>query len=263
MPRLGGALVNEIVAPLQNAHHNAFKSVTNAWERYIWLVNVEKERDDLLSKIGTLETENSQLLEYSHENKRLSQLLAFGERTGHVGVAANVIGRDPSNWVRAITIDRGTNHGITPGLAVVDGNAVVGQTTAVSSDSARVLLITDSRSSVDAIVQISRGSGIVEGTSLKELVLRYLVKEYPALPGDRVLTSGLDGVYPKGALIGMVVDVKADVNSLFQDVRLLPSVDFNRLENVLVITAVAKSEPSAQAHSNNLGVVSVGEAKEQ
>ena len=148
---------------MQKGYHEVSESMKYMWSHYLWLIKVEAERNELVERVKQLEAQNSRLMEYENENKRLRGLLFFSEETGHKGIVASVVGRDSSNWIKTITIDRGSDDGIRPGLAVVDGNAVVGQTTSVTEDSAKVLLLTDNASAIDAIVQSSRASGIAEG----------------------------------------------------------------------------------------------------
>lgn len=236
---LGGAqIVNSVLSPVEKTYNELVQSARYLWNHYIYLMSVEEERVQLINRVKELEAHNSKLMEFEHENRRLRSLLHFSERTGMNGVVAFVIGRDPSNWVKSVTIDRGSVDGIRPGLAVVDGNAIVGQTTAVSRTSSKVLLLTDSASAIDAIVQRNRAVGTAEGglgrTSLR---LRYVLKlkEFQIEPGDRVISSGLDGVYPKGGLIGVVSSVNPSAGGLFQEVELQPSVDVYRLESVLVL----------------------------
>lgn len=244
LPRAGGHLLNSALSPVQELHHSFVRTGADLWNHYFWLVDVQSEHSELLSRIKALEAQNSRLLEFESENARLRSLLNFREQTGLDGLAATVIGRDPSNWIRTVTIDRGADDGVKSGLPVVDGHAIVGQTTVVSAHSAKVLLLTDSRSAIDAIVQSSRSPGIIEGTSTDLLRLRYVLKEHEVAAGDRIIASGLDGVYPKGALIGVVTTVATQPDHMFHNIEVLPSVDVGRLENVLVITSQVTQHPS-------------------
>jgi rod shape-determining protein MreC len=235
LPQLGGQMINSVLSPVEKISHEAFGSVSYLWTRYVWLLNVEAERTDLSRRVRALEAETSRLAELESENERLRGLLGFTEASGLHGIAATVIGRDPSNWVRTVTIDRGSDHGIRPGFAVVDGRAVIGQTIVVGARSSRVLLLTDNSSAIAALVQGNRAQGIAEGSLGKSLTLRYVLKDYPVAVGERVIASGLDGVYPKGVLLGVVSQVQPDSAGLFQTVLVEPSVDLNRIEDVLVI----------------------------
>ncbi len=247
LAQLGSRSINAVLAPVGKVQHELFSSVDALWAHYVWLLGVEEERNELLGQVKQLEEANSKLLEYESENTRLRELLLFKEKTALSGIAATVIGRDPSNIMRTITIDRGSADGLREGLPVVDGHAVVGQITTVLSRSAKVLLLTDNSSAIDAIVQRNRAPGIIEGGSDRKLKLQYMLKDYEVFPGDRVISAGLSGVYPKGILIGVVSDVRtgADVPGLFQQIEITPQVDFRRLETVFVLLSGGEGGVSA------------------
>lgn len=234
-PRLGVRLIDSILTPIAKLQHDLFSSIDALWNHYVWLLMVEEERNELLERVKQLEETNSRFAEYQSENARLRDLLHFAKESGYRGVAASVIARDPSNLIRTVTIDRGSRDGLREGLPVVDGHAVVGQTTAVTANSSRVLLLTDSSSAIDAIVQRSRASGVAEGLSESALLLRYVLKEYEVQPGDRVIAAGLSGTFPKGVLIGVVTEVDTMTAGMFQRVEISPQVDFKRLESVYVL----------------------------
>ncbi len=244
LPEFGSRFLASLLAPVQSLHHASFETVGYYWQHYLWLIDVEEERAGLAERIKALEAKNSRLIEYETENKRLRNLLKFPERKNVLRIAASVIGRDPSNWVRSVTIDRGWEDGLMDGLAVVDGNAVVGQTIAVSRRTAKILLLTDRNSAIAAIEQSSRAPGVVEGTSEEVLKLRYLEKDFEVHPGQRVIASGVDGIYPKGVLLGVITKVGLDPGGLFQDIEVVPSVDLKRLESVLVLIPETKLRQS-------------------
>ncbi|MFN8391645.1 MAG: rod shape-determining protein MreC [Bdellovibrionota bacterium] len=234
----GIKFIDSVLVPLEKGYHEVLQSGKYVWNHYFYLLNVEAQRNELDKRVRELEALNSRLLEYDSENKRLRSILNFAEYSGYNGVVASVVGRDPSNWVKSVTIDRGTADGLRPGLAVVDGNAIVGQTTAVNAHSARVLLLTDNSSAIDALAQTSRAAGTAEGGFGREsLRLRYVlkIKEFQVNIGERVIASGMDGVFPKGSLIGVVSKVNPNSSGLFQEITVEPSVDVYRLENVLIV----------------------------
>ncbi len=238
LPRSGGRWLANISAPAEKGYHELAQLLQYFWQHYFYLIHIEEERDDLVARIKELESRNSRLTEYESENRRLKNLLRFSERSSLNGIVASVIARDSSNWISTITIDRGSDDGLREGLAVVDGNAIVGQTTAVGKKASKVLLLTDNTSAIDAIVQTSRAEGTIEGGANGAMLqLRYVLKlkEFAVSPGDRVIASGLDGVYPKGTLIGIVHTVDVTGGGLFQEIDVQPSVDIFRLENVLVL----------------------------
>ncbi len=244
LPQLGGKAVNAVLSPLEAFQHEAFQSVRYMWDHYLWLVNLESERDGLLERIRALETQNSRLIEFENENKRLRELVNFTYETSLKGIAAAVIGRDPSNWVKTITINRGSKDGIRPGYPVVDGHAIIGQTTVVTESSSKVLLVTDNSSAVDSLVQSSRAPGISEGNLEHNLKLIYVQKDFVVNVGDRVIASGLDGVFPKGLLVGVVTSVQPNTSGLFQNIELTPSVELDRLEEVLVLQPGGEVKPA-------------------
>ncbi len=244
--RSGARVIDAALLPFEKGYHEVSESTKYLWTHYVWLLDVEHERNSLLDRVKELEAFNSRLMEHQRENDRLRQILEFSETTSHEGVVATVVGRDPSNWIQTVTIDKGSSHGIASGMAVVDGNAIVGQVTMVSPGSAKVLLLTDSTSAIDAIVQSSRAKGIAEGGLGDGLLrLRYVerLQEVPVRAGDRVIASGLDGVYPKGTLIGVVHRTDESKGGLFQFIEVAPSADLRRLENVLII--VPQSDASS------------------
>jgi rod shape-determining protein MreC len=234
------AFVGEILRPLQVINHSAYSSVAGIWDSYVSLIGVRSENTRLQEKLNALEMENSRLLEFEHENSRLKGLLGIIEEGGFEGVAARVIGYDPSNWVQAIIVDRGSRQGIAPGMAVLEADGVVGQVVTTSLNSSRVILVADHASGVDAIVQASRARGVVEGSGRAECRLNYVQADQEVKQGDRIITSGMDGVYPKGLLIGYVSEIKDKQKGLFKHIEVKPSVVFSRLENVLIVTNTPK-----------------------
>jgi rod shape-determining protein MreC len=234
-PALGGSVVLSFIAPIEKLYGHGTSTVDDLWRNYIALMNVAVERDTLLEKVKLLEADNSRLIESDNENQRLRKLLGYTTTSNRKGVAAAVIGRDPTNWSKTITIDQGTNMGVSVGLPVLDGYGIVGQIIAASSSASRVLLLTDNRSAIDAFVQQSRAQGIVEGMEEGVLILDFVKRDYQLTAGDRVVASGLDGVFPKGSLIGTIKNVTPSKNTLYQIAEVEPSVDTDRLENVVVL----------------------------
>jgi len=182
--------------------------------------------------------ENVRLKEFQTEVTALRALLGFTQaHPENEYVGAEVIGRDPSNLSRYLVINVGTEKGITRGMPVVTERGLVGRVTDVGSNWAKVLLITDPSSSVNALIQRSRATGVVEGSMDGSLYLRYLPQGPGVVSkGDLVLTSGLGGNFPKRLVIGQVIAVQQRDVDPFQSATVRPTVDFDRLEFVLVIT---------------------------
>jgi len=197
-------------------------------------------------RLNALEAKNSKLVELDGENQRLRGLLSVVESTSHTGIAAKVIGRDPTNWNQSLTVDTGRDQLVKIGYPVLEQNGVVGQVVAVGGSSSRVLLITDPASGVDAIVQGSRARGVVQGTG-EGCHLEYVLSEDEVKIGDRIITSGMDGIFPKGLLIGVVSDVgpARKGGSMFQSITVQPTVNMNRLENLLIIYSLKEGTVSS------------------
>lgn len=235
LPRAGGRIILSLLAPVDNVFHEISESSSYLWRRYLWLIDVQDQNADLRGRVDALESLNSRLLEFESENERLRQLLEFKTTTALEGSVATVVGRDPSNWTFTVNVDRGLRDGVVEGSAVVVGDAVVGQTTAVTQTNSRVQLLTDGLSAISTIVQRNRAPGIAEGMQGKLLRLRYVESQYKVLPGDRIITSGLDGVYPKGLLVGVVTEVRQAERGLFHTITVQPSADLTRLEQVMIL----------------------------
>lgn len=225
----------EIMAPVQKAVKSSVNFTTGLWSKYIGLINTHDENNRLKKENELLMMENSRYRELLATYKRLQELLNFKENTEETVLAAQVIGRDPTGLFRSVIIDKGENSGIRENMPVVNANGVVGQIVSVSYNYSKVLLLIDQNSAVDCIIERSRDSGIVKGGSSKVCTLDYVLKTSDVRVGDLVITSGLDRVFPKGNYVGEVTRVEDTPGELFKSVEITPSVDFSKLEEVLVL----------------------------
>ena len=183
-----------------------------------------------------------QLTEKAAENERLQAMLEFrGKSVTFQMKAATVIGRDPGTFSYSIMINRGTQDGLRVNMPVVSTQGLVGHVMEAYGGTAKVRLLLDSGSSASAMIQRpqSRAVGVVEGNpaQLSSLRMKNLTRDGDVIKGDKIMTSGLGGIYPKGLLIGEVMDVLDDEGGLMKHALIRPSVDFTRLEEVFVITA--------------------------
>jgi len=244
-------IVLEALRPLQGAVAVGWGVVTRAWRTYIDLVDVRAENEILRRRVAELEHQNLRIAEILETDRRLAELLKF--RTNFLGdaQAAMVIARDPFPAFGTVTISKGEADGVRKGMAVVSPQGVVGRILTTSAHSARVLLITDHNSGVDALVQRTRARGIVEGSLDGRCSMKYLKREEDVTVGDRIITSGLDGVFPKGLLIGEVTHVTRGTRGLLQVAEVRPAARLETLEEVLVL------DPGTRLR------VSSGEAPEQ
>jgi len=245
--RVGSSFMGEILYPFSITLTNFSDWITSFKKEYVDLVSARDQNNELKDRIHGLESLNSQLLEERSENVRLRKLLSMKENHEVRGFAARVIGVDSSPWVQTISVDRGANDGIKVGLAVVQGQGVVGEIISVSSSSSKILLITDHASAIDSVVQGSRARGVVEGRGEQRTNLKYVLKESDVSLGDRVVTSGMDGVFPRGFLIGKVSSVKKESKGMFQAIFVTPAVNFSKLEEVFILTDIPTPDPAGLA----------------
>jgi len=242
-----GRLLLDALAPFQVVFGWLGRSAGRVWSGYIAVVDAREENAQLRSQVAALEGQLLRFGELEGENARLAGLLSLRDVLPGAAYGARVIGRDPSPQAMTLTIDRGARDGVRRGMAVVTPQGVVGQVAEASHTAARVVLLTDHNSGVDAIVQRSRARGVVKGGADGACLMDYLHRDADVKVGDRILTSGLDGTFPKGLVVGEVIEVGYGHRGLLQNAVVKPSVALDRLEEVLVVdaTAVAPDEPPA------------------
>lgn len=228
-------LLLESISPFLKATTYVKTGVVSLWESYVDLRRVRQENLRFHEEIQSLQRRLRTLEEQAHENWRLKTLLRLQEQEPSPSLVARVVGKDATNWFRSLVIDHGSHHGISRHMAVIAPEGLVGQVAEVTPRSARVQLITDPVSSVGVLLQSSRVTGLLVGTELRRLRIRYLPILAEVRPGEVVVTSGMGGVYPKGVLVGKVVAVDKRSGALFQEAVVEPSVDFSSLEGVMVI----------------------------
>lgn len=230
------AVLMEILRPMQLATTRMARGATALIGDYFFLVGVRRENARLREELARLGTERVRLAELELENRRLAELLELKDALGLKAVAATVIGSDATGLARTLVLGQGRNRGLKPGMAVLCNQGVVGKLISASPDAARVLLIDDHNSALDAFDQRSRARGIVAGQLEGGLTMKYVERKEDVARGDAVITSGLDGIFPRGLLIGRVSRVVRQGPGLFINVEVAPAVDFRLLEQVLVVT---------------------------
>ena len=228
-------VVVEITAPFQKLVYNIINATRNNWLKYFGLINARRENIRLKEQIISLKTENYRNQELLATYRRLLMLLQFTERTDQAVLAAQVIGRDPSGLFQSVIINRGERSGLSVNMPVVNADGVAGRIVSVSDNYSKVLLLIDQNSAVDCINQRSRDNGIVKGLSSNACIMDYVLKTSDIEVEDIIITSGIGGIFPKGLPIGRVTDIKDPSDEFFMEVKIEPFVDFNRIEEVLVI----------------------------
>jgi len=198
-------------------------------------VAVRQECDQLQWKLAEAEMEKSRSLESELASQRLRNLLEMKSEVSHPMLLSQVVGLDPSGWFKTVIINRGAKDGVSKGMAVTAPEGIVGHVIGASYRYSKVLLVVDRSSAMDALVQRTRFRGIVEGETTETCRFKYIVKKADIRIGDTVISSGLDGLFPKGLRVGVVSEISKPPSGLFQEVRIRPFVDFARLEEVMVI----------------------------
>lgn len=228
-------LVLRIIAPPQRAVHWTIASIRTVFQNHILLADRKKENLRLQAEVRRLQQENDELRESAQAVGRLRRLLLFKQQVSAAMIPAEVIASAPSAWFRTIVINKGHRDGLKKGMPVVTWEGVVGRVMRTSPGSSIILLIVDRNSSVDVLVQRTRARGIVEGDGASRCQLRYVPRTDDIQAGDRIITSGLGGIFPKGLSLGEAVMVEQKDYGLFHVVEVRPSADFSRLEEVMVI----------------------------
>jgi rod shape-determining protein MreC len=228
------SVVLSITRPFQQATTWTTRHLRGVWDNYVYLVTVQQENQRLREEIKWLRQENHRYLEAYLQHQRLQRLLNFRAQTPLDVVAAEVVGRNANNWTEIIYINRGTRDKVMKGLPVVTHEGLVGQVIHAAPTLSQVMLVTDFRSGVDALVQRTRASGVVTGRGRNIAELKFLPVGADLQPGDRLISSGMGGIFPKGLIIGEVKDIHRNGRPT-QQVEIQPSVDFSHLEEVLVL----------------------------
>jgi rod shape-determining protein MreC len=176
------------------------------------------------------------------ENERLKQLMSFGDEIAHKKILAQVIGWDANNEFKVLRVNKGSKDGIEPRMPVITSSGLVGYTFKVSYHFTDILTVLDQNNRVDVIVERSRSFGVVEGVSQSECRMKYVDRSEPIEVGDLLITAGYGELYPKGIKVGTVKSVVKEDYALTQNVKVEPSVQFQKLEEVVVLKFEMKKE---------------------
>ncbi|CAO0822551.1 Cell shape-determining protein MreC [Desulfarculales bacterium] len=230
-----GRLLLEVIGPAQQAMTAVGESVGEVWGRYFALLRAARQNEDLKRQVAFYRQQQTDVEELKLANQRFKKLLALKETSSLPQVAAQVVGTDPTKQFRTVIIDKGLSEGVQSQMPVINAQGVVGRVIWASRNYAKVLLLVDPNAAMDVLVQRSRARGIVEGAGADTLRLKYVLHNDDVAAGDRLVATGADGIFPKGALAGFVRAIKQDGKGVFQQIEVEPAVDFERLEEVVVI----------------------------
>jgi rod shape-determining protein MreC len=228
-------MVSESILPLFKSLGRVTSFADDVIKEYLLLRQVHYENESLKEQVTSLEQKLIDYQEAYVENLRLRRLLDFRSTIETETIAAQVVLHDLTGWFQTLMIDKGFRDGVAPDMAVVNDEGVVGRVLDVSDRYARVLLVTDAGSSIDAIIQRNRVRGIVCGKDANTCVLKYVRGNLDVQVGDLVVTSGKDGVFPKGLRLGTIQGVYRDPLDLFQRIDVKPVVRLSALEELLIV----------------------------
>ena len=213
------------------------------WRTYHHLWRAQAENQQLRLELAAARTEIEQVSNQGVENSRLRELLELKARLPFHTVAAEVIARSPGMASEAIYIDKGADAGLATDLAVITPEGVAGKTVAVYPRTAQVLLISDPASGVGCLLEHSRVEGVLKGGGQDRCRVDYVMNDEVVSPGEVVLTSGLDQIYPKGLLLGAIVE--AGEGDIYKKLVVKPAARLDRLEDVLVLLKPVSTEQQA------------------
>lgn len=229
-------VLSQLLSPIQYALQRTTAPLFHVTDRITHVRTLSAENRALREEIATLRKQMILLKEARIENETLRRQLDFKTAAPNYHMlSAQVIGHDPTNLLQYLIIDRGAEDDIETGMPVVVAEGLVGRISEVTGTSSKVMLISNPSSSVSALIQRSRATGIVQGRGGRELSMRYIPQGDTVAAGDMVLTSGLGGNFPKRLVIGQVESARYREVEMFQEAKIIPAVRLHDLEVVMVI----------------------------
>ena len=242
--------------PFQAAFLSIRSTMAGLWEDHIYLMGLKQENRELAGKIDDLSSENTRLKEELSLSVRLKELLTFKEASPFETVAASILGFSSlaggSSWTRVSVLNKGSADGIEKDMPIICASGIVGRVIEVTDSTSTALLLTDPRSNIDVILQRTRVSGVAEGDG-KGLSIKYVRELEDVQVGDRVVTAGLSGIFPKGLPAGEVTRVEKGWDNFFKSIKVRPTADLEKLEEVLII--ISGLSPHTQGEPTLTGEV--------
>lgn len=226
--------VLDVVAPISKSFQLTVQGVKGIYEEYLALRKTREANAHLRQEIARLQTQLTEYHEAYLENQRLRRLLDFKNAVKAEAIPAQVVVHDPSGWFQTLIVDKGAMDGVGADMPVVNDEGVVGRVMDVSEHYARVVLITDPASAIDGMIERNRMRGVLAGKDASSCLLKYVRGNFDVQIGDLIITSGKDGIFPKGLRLGRVKGVRKDPVALFQIIEVEPAVRLGALEEVLI-----------------------------
>jgi rod shape-determining protein MreC len=223
-----------VLSEVQRGTSNGLSIFQRIWNGYVGLRSVRAENDTLKRELADAKVELQQQRALADRSRGLEQLLELRQRSNLTTTAAEVIAAGATPEFRTLTIDKGTQDGLQRDMAIIAPAGVVGRVVVPSTRNAKIQLLIDRNAAAGALIERSRAQGVVIGTGESRLRLEYVSEVADVVVGDTVVTSGIDGIYPKGFVIGSVVSVDKS-GGAYRSIAIEPSIDFTSLEQVLVV----------------------------
>ena len=230
---------------MQRAASSLFNAVGSGWGGYVGLRQVRAENEQLKAQLDAVQIELQEQRALADRTRNLEQLLAFRDRVTLETTAAEVIAGGATPDFRTLTIDKGTRQGLGADMAVIAPAGVVGRIITPTSRASKVQLLIDRNAAAGALIEPTRAQGVVVGGGDHRLRLEYVSEVSDIAVDDVVVTSGIDGIYPKGFVIGRVEAVSKS-GAAYREILVRPSVDFSSLEEVLVVLTPTAAKEAAR-----------------
>lgn len=240
--------VGTVTTPVQSFSARASSAIMGFFQRIFKTTDADQENEQLRVRIAQYEQIEQRLDEAEQENKRLRALLGYAEEQEFPSyVTARVIAKDPGVWFSIFTINAGRKHGVEENMPVIGAAGLVGRVTEVGATWSKVISIVDTTSSVSVMVERTRDNGmargLLSGDGSELLELYYLPAGSDLVPGDIIVTNGLGGIFPKGVMIGTVIEVsRQSADAQAGNAILQPAIDFQHIEEVLVLTHASDTQ---------------------
>ncbi len=244
--RLINVWAAEIFGPFERGFHGTIESTSGAWVSVHELWAHGEANKNLGSELVLARARIQQLSEKAAGVERLKALLQFKEQSPYKTVAAQVIASSPQEGSTTIVIDRGQDAGLEADMPVITPEGVVGKIASAYAHTAQVLLITDPTCGVGCLLEKSRIQGILKGSSRDQCELHYVMDDQKVPAGEAIITSGMDQVYPKGLLVGHVVE--SQEGNIYRRITVKPAASLNRLEDVLVLFKSTSTQEEVAHH---------------
>ncbi len=237
-----------LVTPFERLSTGSGHGIRSAWSNYIALRSVRRQNLDLQHQIADLRLEQAALAQDALQGQRLQRLLDFQQTYIAKTIVAQVIAASASDAGRLLTLNKGARDGLTPDMAVITPDGIVGKLRDVFPSTSQLLLLSDPTSGAGVILQSTRTRAVLRGTPSGRIVIDNLTADARIHPGDLVLTSGGDQVFPRGLPVGTIESIAPDPDHQpYTTIRIHPAADLNRLDEVLIVTALGPLPPQLQA----------------